>query len=169
MAHRGPPTKKKRQDIASFFTAANPGNTESSSTQPSSSATVTHHSPAIPASSSTPLLHGPDIVLAFSEANGDWKLDRTAQITDACKRDLLTSHVMPDASFKYPYGCKKTQKVYLSKLHITGKNDAFKYSFIMEGVVCIPCVLFGPTEAENDRGKITPLGNFVTKPFKKKV
>ena len=106
-------------------------------------------------------------MLAFSEANGDWKLDRTAQITDACKRDLLTSHVMPDASFKYPYGCKKTQKVYLSKLHITGKNDAFKYSFIMEGVVCIPCVLFGPTEAENDRGKITPLGNFVTKPFKK--
>lgn len=174
MAHSGPPTKKKRQDIASFFTAANPAaaNTEPSSMQPPSSATV-HHSPSIPAStassSSTPatLLHGPDIALAFSEANGDWKADGTVQITDACKRDLLTSHVMPDASFKYPYGCKKTQKVYLSKLHITGKNDAFKYSFIMEGVVCVPCVLFGPTEVENDRGKITPLGNFVTKPFKK--
>ena len=35
----------------------------------------------------------------------------------------------------------------------------------MKGVVCVPCVLFGSPEAENDRGKVTSLSSFVTKPF----
>jgi len=91
--------------------------------------------------------------------------NRDVHLSDIQKRDLLTRHVMPSDNFEYPFGQKPSQKVYLSKVHITGKNNAFKYSFHMKGVICIPCVLFGPKQVENDRGKITKLSNFVNEPF----
>ena len=62
---------------------------------------------------------------------------------------------MPDFNFKYPYGVRSgkcSQKVYLSLFHLTGKNNAFKYSFEMQGVVCVPCALFSNIEVSNDRG-----------------
>src|SRR6218665_1461463 len=40
-------------------------------------------------------------------------------------------------------------------------------SFKMEGVVCVPCVLFAPAEVPNDRGKITEISSFVVRPFRK--
>lgn len=176
MSNSGPPPAKKIRNITSFFTAASTQLTSSTATNPnpttSSPAVIVHQSTSSlssPSLSPRAQTHGLDIALAFTEANGEWTLNRDMQIPlpDACKRDLLTTHAMPDASFKYPFGCKKKQKVYLSKVHITRQNNAFKYSFKMEGVVCVPCVLFSSTEIENDRGKITHLGNFVTKPFKK--
>ena len=57
--------------------------------------------------------------------------------------------------------------MFLSRAQLPGKNEAFKYSFAMKGVVCVPCVLFGQTEIENDRKKVTQLGALVTKPFVK--
>jgi hypothetical protein len=35
----------------------------------------------------------------------------------------------------------------------------------MKGVICVPCVLFGPKQVENNRGKITQLSSFVNEPF----
>ena len=164
MAHSGPPAKKMR-NITSFFTEASTQPLSSAATNSNPTSVIVHQSQ----SSVSPheQAHSFDIAFAFTEANGAWTLNRDMQIPDATKRDLLTNHAMPDTSFKYPFGCKKTQKVYLSKVHITGKNNAFKYSFKMEGVVCVPCVLFSSVEVETGRGKITPPGNFVTKPFKK--
>ena len=70
------------------------------------------------------------------------KLDRRVPLLDLQKRDLLLNHQIPDETFIYAYGCIKTQKVFLSGAHLTGKNGAFKYSFAMKGVVCVPSVLF---------------------------
>ena len=166
MANSGPPAKKIC-NITSFFTAATAQLPSSAATNPNptKSAVIVHQNP--PSLSPQAQTHGLDIALAFTEANGVWTRNTDMQMPDACKRALLTGHAMPDAGFKYPFGCKKTWKVFLSKVHITGQNNAFKYSFKMEGVVCVLCVLFSSTEVENDRGKITPLGSFVTTPFKK--
>lgn len=109
-----------------------------------------------------------DISIAFSkpDAETDWRINETAIIPDAVKERLLTNHAMPPKGFSFPYGEKKNQKVYLSETHLTGKNNAFKYSFEMKGVVCVPCALFAPTEVSNDRGKKTALGSFVLFPFR---
>jgi len=51
--------------------------------------------------------------------------------------------------------------------HLPGKHECFKikYSFVMKGVFCVACVLFGGGEVANDRGKYTKLKSFVTTPF----
>jgi len=62
---------------------------------------------------------------------------------------------------------EKDTKVYLSMKHLSGKYDCFKYSFVMKGVLYVPCVLFGGSEVANDRGKYTERKSFVTIPFQK--
>jgi hypothetical protein len=37
----------------------------------------------------------------------------------------------------------------------------------MKGIACVPCLLFGPTEVENDCGKVSLLSSSVTKSFHK--
>lgn len=58
------------------------------------------------------------------------------------------------------------KKVYLSLSHLIGKNNAFKYSFEMQGVICVPCALFANIEVSNDRGKTTKLGALVLQLFR---
>jgi hypothetical protein len=74
---------------------------------------------------------------------------------------------MANECFQWPCGLKTKQKVYLSAKHLTGKYDAFKYSFEMRGLLCVLCVSFGQKEVRNDRNKSTPLGYLVTMPFRK--
>ena len=117
-----------------------------------------------------------DIVSTFSKGADDWELDRSKRISDLEKQNLLLNHLMPDFNFTYPYGIKTTksvcenekssQKVYLSLSHLTAKNNAFKYSFEMQGVVCVPCALFTPLEVSNNRCKLTTLGSLVLRPFR---
>ncbi|KAI6647735.1 52 kDa repressor of the inhibitor of the protein kinase-like [Oopsacas minuta] len=110
-----------------------------------------------------------DIVSIFSKTEYDWERDRKKKISDLQKQYLLLNHIMPDSNFKYPYSVRSgkcSQKVYLSLSHLTGKNHAFKYSFEMQGVVCVPCVLFANIEVSNDRGKSTKLGALVLHPFR---
>ena len=57
--------------------------------------------------------------------------------------------------------------VCLSMKHLSGKHDCFKYSFVIKGVLCVPCVLFGGGEVANDREKYAELKSFVASPFQK--
>jgi len=50
--------------------------------------------------------------------------------------------------------------------HLSGNHDCFKYSFVMKGFLCVPCVLFGGDEAANDRGKYA-VKKFCYTPFQK--
>ena len=105
-----------------------------------------------------------DIAIKFIQNDGKWRLNENYVLTNAQKINLLTNHRLPDKSFAFLHGLKKSQKVYLSS-HITGKNSCFKYSFEMHGVVCTPCVLFGQIEASNDGEKCAALKSLVTNPF----
>ncbi|KAI6656180.1 hypothetical protein LOD99_1513 [Oopsacas minuta] len=117
-----------------------------------------------------------DIGHLYKFRENDWFLDYPA-LSDLQKLNLLAKHRMPDLNFSFPFGEKlissapkgerKTQKVYLSFSHITGKFDCFKYSFLIKGVVCVPCALFTSREVENDKGKLTKVGSFVQTPFTK--
>ena len=92
-----------------------------------------------------------DFVSTFSKGADHWELDRNKKLSDLEKQNLLLNHLMPDFNFAYPYGIKthksvsenekSSQGVYLSLSHLTGKNNAFKYSFEIQGVVCVPCAL----------------------------
>ena len=106
-------------------------------------------------------------VFSFSEEAEDWILNTAAcdRMTDEQKRAFLTNNIMTDKNFNYPFGSKTNQKVFLSKVHNTGVTQTFKYSLDISGALCVPCVLFGVTEVENDRGKVTVLKSFVTQPF----
>jgi hypothetical protein len=72
-----------------------------------------------------------DISVVFKKSADDWIFDASVRLPDSTKNNLLTNHVMPNESFQWPYGLKTKQKVYLSAKHLTGKYDAFKYSFEM--------------------------------------
>ena len=98
------------------------------------------------------------------------------RISDLEKQILFLNYPMPGFNFTYPYGIKTTKSVSkkwkefpkgLSMSHLTGKN-AFKYSFEMQGVmcVCVPCALFTPLEVSNNRGELTTLGSLVLRPFR---
>jgi len=71
-------------------------------------------------------------------------------LTDQQKLDLLQKHRMPGFGFTFPMA-QKRHKVYLSMEHLSEKHDCFKYSFVMKGFLCVPCVLLGGGEVANDR------------------
>ena len=87
------------------------------------------------------------------------------------KLNFLSNHWMPDDCFKFPYtmkGGKNPQKVYLNVKHISGKeNQCFKYSPFLQGLVCVPCVLFASQTSDNDRKKLTELCQLVNTPLQK--
>ena len=64
-----------------------------------------------------------DIAIKFCRKGGKWNLNENCVLTDAQKVNLLQNHRLPDEKFVYPFRVKKSQKVFLSQGHATGKNS----------------------------------------------
>ena len=75
--------------------------------------------------------------------------------------------MLPD-DFKWPFYQKSKQKCYLRLNHMTGpKYGFFKLSNDSDGLICVLCALFANEGAENNRGKLTSLGQLVQQPLRK--
>lgn len=109
-----------------------------------------------------------DIGIVF--ANDTRNIHLVNKLDNNSKYRLLTAHWTPDKSFEYPYTLKdgkRPQKVYLSEKHLCGSYENFKFSKKLNGVICVPCVIFSDAESQNDRKKATQLGQLVNKPLQK--
>ena len=75
---------------------------------------------------------------------------------------------MPPNDFEWPFQQKTRKKVYFRRNHITGlRYGCFILSQNMNGVLCVPCILFSTDNATNNRGKVTALGQLVETPLRK--
>lgn len=91
-----------------------------------------------------------------------------AALTDEQKRRLLTEHWMPPTDYQWPFHQNTKQKKYLRLNHISGpRYGYFKLSQALNGVVCVPCVIFGSECATNNHGKRTALGRLVQTPLRR--
>ena len=94
-----------------------------------------------------------DIGIVF--ANDTRNIHLVNKLDDNSKYRLLTAHWTPDKSFEYPYTLKdgkRPQKVYLSEKHLCGSYENFNFSKKLNGVICVPCVIF-PTLNRRMTGK----------------
>ena len=90
-------------------------------------------------------------------------------LSNAEKVLLLTNPWKPskDNNFSYPYSERtdrgKKIKLHLSARHVTGEYEDFNYSRTYGGLMCTPCVLFGPREVRGVALKAlvdTPFSNY---------
>ena len=63
-----------------------------------------------------------DISAAFIETNGEWELNKDIQMTNLQKRNLLTSHHMPDDAFKIHSVLKSTRRCICLKHTSVGRT-----------------------------------------------
>ena len=98
--------------------------------------------------------HDQDIAVALS-----WRLAGT--LSSECKLYCINSTLKVGADYAFPFAENSKRRNYVNNSHISGTNSCFYLSPSLNGLLCLPCVLFAPDKV--GRGQSQPTGRLVTK------
>lgn len=97
-----------------------------------------------------------DIAVALS-------LRCAGQLTSEQKLRFIRSTLKVGPQYKFPYTKNSNRKYYASYKHISERNNCFYFSPCLNGLLCLPCVLFAPDKVGRGQSQVT--GRLVTKPL----
>ena len=176
--------KKKQSNITSFFI---PSVHESKSSAPeavisncTTTFTVPISSPTVSATITTVLTTtGTSVVTSHSHAMTSTSAvyNKCPDIAEALNLRLenklsreerlrfISDTLKVDPGYKFPFTEVSSRKYYVGLKHISGENECFYFSPSLQGLLCLPCVLFAPEKA--GRGNVQSIGRLVTEPLLK--
>jgi len=125
---------------------------------PSVSAAVTTENPTDDAAQANKNLQeavdNQDVAVALS-----WRTE--GKLSSERKLHCINSTLKVAADYRFPFTQTSNRRYYLNHSHISGRNSCFYFSPRLNGLLCLPCVLFAPDKV--GRGQSQPTGRLVTR------
>ena len=81
-------------------------------------------------------------------------------MSSECKLYCINSTLKVGADYAFPFTENSKRRNYVNNSHISGTNSCFYLSPSLNGLLCLPCVLFAPDKV--GRGQSQPTGRLVT-------
>jgi len=94
-----------------------------------------------------------DIAVALS-----WRLAGT--LSSERKLHCINSTLKVSADYAFPFSETSKRRNYVNNGHISGSNSCFYLSPTLNGLLCLPCVLFAPDKV--GRGQCQPTGRLMS-------
>ena len=170
-----PRKKTKLATLDSFFSRPAASTTSSihgAHTQPLStpSSTTSSSSSKTTTESNTDVKQIPTETVTDIQLVGDTpgvaialKLCQDEKLTSEMRLHLIKSTLKVGSDYKFPFSHSSNRKYYVSSNHITGRNSCFYFSPSLNGLLCLPCVLFAPDRV--GRRSSQPTGRLVSQPL----